>query len=448
MSLIYGGFRFLTSTGNPAAIKDARDQILAGFLGLVIIFGSYVILNEINPDLISLRIPQITAVRNGIILYNSPNCADLNENASIPELIDLPQDIKYKALKATGSAVLEEGQYGAPDILPQSLYSFVSSDDLTLELYQNDECAGDAAATITDLQENQCHPINIDNVRCIKFVWYIPGIWVFNRLDDSNQVPSPRNLPPNWTEGKNYLIFQDSQNSLPGIFHDRIQGIAIVPNKKLRRNYGIVTHNIPGGLMKEKGWADIFLGGCPANSAVDCRMDGEITIYGPLPNTDASSLTIFALPETGGAHHSVTVCRQDRCEPQRIGDDIFDVRLELSPGTGLDDVTSNFGSAVSSYNSGQGIIYAKNFDGEQWDSGNDIVMRRNNPDGISAVTMQQGAHYLVLLCEHHIDDFSQFNSRHNYDVAIINQSLPSARTIQMDGRTGTIIVIRTHSESN
>lgn len=49
--LIYGGFRYLTSAGNVEVLKDARDRIFAAFSGLIILFGSYLILTAINPQL-------------------------------------------------------------------------------------------------------------------------------------------------------------------------------------------------------------------------------------------------------------------------------------------------------------------------------------------------------------------------------------------------------------
>jgi len=38
--LVYAGFCYLTSSGNPTRISDARDRILAAFLGLVILLVS------------------------------------------------------------------------------------------------------------------------------------------------------------------------------------------------------------------------------------------------------------------------------------------------------------------------------------------------------------------------------------------------------------------------
>jgi hypothetical protein len=52
LSLIYGGFRHLTSAGNPAALKDANDQIFAGIIGLIVILSSWFILTTVNPLLV------------------------------------------------------------------------------------------------------------------------------------------------------------------------------------------------------------------------------------------------------------------------------------------------------------------------------------------------------------------------------------------------------------
>lgn len=51
-ALLYGGFRYLTSAGKPAAMADAKDQIFSALLGLIILFSSYLILTTINPELV------------------------------------------------------------------------------------------------------------------------------------------------------------------------------------------------------------------------------------------------------------------------------------------------------------------------------------------------------------------------------------------------------------
>jgi len=46
-ALLYGGFRYLISAGNPTVMADARDQIFSAILGLIILFSSYLILTTI-----------------------------------------------------------------------------------------------------------------------------------------------------------------------------------------------------------------------------------------------------------------------------------------------------------------------------------------------------------------------------------------------------------------
>jgi hypothetical protein len=50
--MIAGGVRYLTSAGNPSVTGDAKDQIFAGILGLIILLSSYIILSTLNPQLL------------------------------------------------------------------------------------------------------------------------------------------------------------------------------------------------------------------------------------------------------------------------------------------------------------------------------------------------------------------------------------------------------------
>jgi len=56
ISFFYGGVRYLTSGGSAFAQKEAKSQISAGVLGLIILLASYIALNTINPQLVGSRI--------------------------------------------------------------------------------------------------------------------------------------------------------------------------------------------------------------------------------------------------------------------------------------------------------------------------------------------------------------------------------------------------------
>lgn len=56
--LLAAGVQYLTSTGDPAKTKDARDRIGSAIGGLVLLLASFLLLNILNPELTTLRLPQ------------------------------------------------------------------------------------------------------------------------------------------------------------------------------------------------------------------------------------------------------------------------------------------------------------------------------------------------------------------------------------------------------
>ena len=48
IALLIAGFQYLTSVGDPARMKDAMDRIKSAFFGLVLLLGSWLILNIIS----------------------------------------------------------------------------------------------------------------------------------------------------------------------------------------------------------------------------------------------------------------------------------------------------------------------------------------------------------------------------------------------------------------
>ncbi len=71
-ALVYASFRYVTSAGSPEAMKDARDQISAALLGALILVSSWIILNQINPQLTVFRLgparPFIPSLSPGVLL--------------------------------------------------------------------------------------------------------------------------------------------------------------------------------------------------------------------------------------------------------------------------------------------------------------------------------------------------------------------------------------------
>ncbi len=57
LMILYGGFKYMTSAGNPAFMGDAKDAIYSAILGLILASLSFLILTTVNPELTMLYNP-------------------------------------------------------------------------------------------------------------------------------------------------------------------------------------------------------------------------------------------------------------------------------------------------------------------------------------------------------------------------------------------------------
>ncbi len=114
-ALIYGGIRYLTSAGSPVVVSDAKDQIFAGILGLIILLSAYLILTTINPQLVIVS-PNIERLGQGIILENNEG-VKVTYAVSVADLTDF-QPVGYKVLSP--SDVLDVYIYSDVNYKPES----------------------------------------------------------------------------------------------------------------------------------------------------------------------------------------------------------------------------------------------------------------------------------------------------------------------------------------
>lgn len=54
--VMWGGFKWMTAAGNASRVSDARDTIYSAIIALILTFGSYILLNTINPRLVDLSV--------------------------------------------------------------------------------------------------------------------------------------------------------------------------------------------------------------------------------------------------------------------------------------------------------------------------------------------------------------------------------------------------------
>jgi hypothetical protein len=61
-AIVYGGFLYATSAGNPSKQSEGREWVMSALLGLLLLAGAYLILYTVNPDLVNLKLPSLTPV--------------------------------------------------------------------------------------------------------------------------------------------------------------------------------------------------------------------------------------------------------------------------------------------------------------------------------------------------------------------------------------------------
>lgn len=119
--LLYSGFNFLTSVGNPSKMADSKDRIFSALLGLVVLLGSWLLLTTINPELIKINpanlpsgltagsLPGVYLCKSATSLVSSTDCQLFLE--SRPELGKLNDQVGYIIFKNPDPP--DTTQYGA-----------------------------------------------------------------------------------------------------------------------------------------------------------------------------------------------------------------------------------------------------------------------------------------------------------------------------------------------
>lgn len=146
-SLVYGGVLYLISAGDPKKLKSAKDRILSSLVGFVIVFGAYLLLTTINPQLVVLEV-EIEAI-GGVELFADKNC----EGDS----------------RVIGRSTTDFGDFEA-----ESLKFLVDPGELEVLVFQKKNYEGTAHRTSSDNQG--C--INFHIGRSIKFFWKLPGVYL------------------------------------------------------------------------------------------------------------------------------------------------------------------------------------------------------------------------------------------------------------------------------
>jgi len=215
-SLVYGGFRYLTSAGSPIAMSEAKDQITAGILGLAILLASFLILSTINPQILSLKITP-DQFKKGVILYRLPDCRG-GETPTLPD--DSPAEEGKDFLRVRRSLSSFDEFNGKT----QSIKMLNPGDEMEVYLYQNEGFKPEDSPLFASQNhfEGACEPVNGGS--SITLFWKMPGVYLFEKTDYES--------PP-----EAHLITSDF--GVFGSFDNKIKSIKIMSLKKSFCDIGI-----------------------------------------------------------------------------------------------------------------------------------------------------------------------------------------------------------------
>lgn len=73
--MMFGGFLYLTAAGDKSRITEAKEWIKASLTGLVIAMSSYMILYQVNPELINLKPLKITMIKPTTTATSTGECS-------------------------------------------------------------------------------------------------------------------------------------------------------------------------------------------------------------------------------------------------------------------------------------------------------------------------------------------------------------------------------------
>lgn len=93
LALMIGGVIYLTAAGNATRISTATSWITGALTGMLIMFTSYILLNEINPNLISFKPIVLDIVQEETTSYETAD-SDLAVNTNCDG-----KDIKYESIQ-------------------------------------------------------------------------------------------------------------------------------------------------------------------------------------------------------------------------------------------------------------------------------------------------------------------------------------------------------------
>ncbi|MBD3208708.1 MAG: hypothetical protein GF370_04630 [Candidatus Nealsonbacteria bacterium] len=138
--LVWQGFQFMTSGGDTGKLKHARERMTEAVAGLIILLGSFLILNTINPQLTALKEPTLTNITSAWINISTSTSPEMFGSCGA---VTVWPEVNFGGLPRT------LGVNATTNPAVEHVKSATSSGSCALEFFVTGPCLGGESAKIT-----------------------------------------------------------------------------------------------------------------------------------------------------------------------------------------------------------------------------------------------------------------------------------------------------------
>ena len=171
IALLFGGFLYLTSAGDPGKLKEAKDRIFSAFIGLAILLGSWLILNTINPELVILKTPEANIPPMEISEISTSTFAaepcdkayiygDVNYSGTSTEIVSSTQSsIDYQPKSAKLIRIVDS---------TEKICGEEIGCNCAVKMYEKNDCSGTVIYTLSVSSKDLTDALSEYTIKCIK----------------------------------------------------------------------------------------------------------------------------------------------------------------------------------------------------------------------------------------------------------------------------------------
>jgi len=165
--IIMAGFKILTSGANPGLRNEAKSQLQAAITGIVILLGSWLILNTINPELVLLHKPgESPGTVSGISTFD--DIGSIRPEDPFAVNIDL-ETLRYGGVVIYRDEDTTDGSSGKSEVVLNNIRNFDGSTWVTNDKVRGIKIIGDCDIRLFE------HADFNDNDQTSGGVWSIDG---------------------------------------------------------------------------------------------------------------------------------------------------------------------------------------------------------------------------------------------------------------------------------